>query len=165
MINRRRAIAGLAVLLSGCAEQTTPPAPPPLRPAPGALPQPVTRVEPTPVLRDRAPELVAGLWRGQVRDRGFRGARALSDWELQLSADGTYRSTLTYPAGGSLQHWGRFVLGAGFIRLELEGWEPREECGDTGCVPLNLPPQDTIVLSSVSDSQMVTERGALQRVR
>lgn len=165
MISRRRVVTGLAASLSGCAEQAAPPAPPPLRPTPAAPQQPVTRIEPTPATRDRAPELVAGTWRGQVRDRGFRGARALSEWELQLSVDGSYRSTLTYPAGGSLQHWGRFVLGDGFIRLELEGWDPREECGDAGCVPLNLPPQDTVVLASVSESQMVTERGTLRRVR
>lgn len=165
MITRRLFIVGAGAPLLGCAEQRPPPAPPPLRTMPTAPPQPVTRVEAAPPMRDRAPELVAGLWRGQARDRGFRGGRALSDWELQLSVDGTYRSTLTYPAGGTLQHWGRFMLGAGFIRLHLEGWEPREECGNAGCAPLNLPEQDTIVLAGISDMQLVTERGTLQRVR
>jgi hypothetical protein len=165
VIARSGALVMLGTVLFGCAEQAPPQAPPPLRAASGPTPQPVARAELAPAAPEQQSAQLAGLWRGQARDRGFRGERALSQWELLLSGDGSYRSTLTYPAGGTLRHWGRFVHGPGFIRLALEGWDPREECGDSGCVALSLPPLDTIVLAEISATQIVTERGVLQRVR
>ena len=64
-----------------------------------------------------------------------------------------------------MQHWGRYTLGDGFIRMQLMGWAPREECGATGCFPLQMPDTDTVVVSAMDAQQIVTEQGPLRRVQ
>jgi hypothetical protein len=149
-------------LLAGCGSDNPGP-PPPLFGSRSAAPEPSPMPMPqTASVTPAGP--VVGVWQGVVRDRSRRGAQ-MQDWRLELNADGTYRSTTQFPQGGMVQHWGRYVTGDGFIRLQLMGWAPREECGSTGCYPLQMPDTDTVVVSAITPQQIMTEQGALDRVQ
>ncbi len=152
---------GVAMLGACAREDATPP--PLFGPRPTtAAPQPAA---PAPQVASVAPTApVVGVWQGTVRDRSRRGAQ-MQNWRLELNRDGTYRSTSQFAQGGSIQHWGRYVVGDGFIRMQLMGWAPREECGPSGCFPLDMPDTDTVVVTGISPQQIVTEQGALARVQ
>jgi hypothetical protein len=154
-------MATAAALLGGCAREDG--SAPPLfgsRPTPAPLPSP--SMPQTASVAPASP--VVGAWQGVVRDRSRRGAQ-MQNWRLELNQDGTYRSTSQFAQGGSVQHWGRYTVGDGFIRMQLMGWAPREECGATGCFPLQMPDTDTVVVSSMDAQQIVTEQGPLTRVQ
>lgn len=151
-----------ALILAACAGDAPVAPPPPLfgsAPSPAAPPppaQPAVAAAPSPA--------VVGVWQGTVRDRSRRGGQ-MQTWRLEFNPDGTYRSTSAFAQGGQVQHWGRYVTGDGFIRMALEGWEPRQECGAAGCYALQMPPTDTVVLVALDSQQMITEQGPLLRLQ
>ena len=160
---RRWSMTAVALaILAGCANEDAA-SPPPL-----FGPRPVTaaaQAAPMPQAASvaAAPPAV-GIWQGTVRDRSRRGAQ-MQTWRLELNPDGTYRSTSQFAQGGVVQHWGRYTVGDGFIRMQLMGWEPRQECGSSGCFPLDMPDTDTVVVVAMDAQQIVTEQGALARVQ
>jgi hypothetical protein len=148
-------------LLGACArDNATPPplfGPRPTSAAPQAAPAPQTAsVAPNSPL--------VGVWQGNVSDRSRPGAQ-MQNWRLELNGDGTYRSTSQFQQGGVIQHWGRYTVGDGFIRLRLMGWAPNEECGPRGCYALDMPDTDTVVVTAMDAQQIVTEQGTLARVQ
>ncbi|MBL8834602.1 MAG: hypothetical protein JNL66_00075 [Alphaproteobacteria bacterium] len=156
-------VLALSVLaLAACAADTPPTPPPPLfgGAAPSTPPAPAA----APAVAAAPSPAVVGVWQGTVRDRSRRGGQ-MQTWRLEFNPDGTYRSTSAFAQGGQVQHWGRYVTGDGFIRMALEGWEPRQECGSAGCYPLQMPPTDTVVLVALDGQQMVTEQGPLLRLQ
>ena len=153
-------LALAALALAGCASDDAPAAAPVPRLPVAASPVPTA----APTMQAMAPAGLVGVWQGTVRDRSRRGGQ-LQTWRLELAPDGSYRSTSVFAQGGQIQHWGRFTAGDGFIRLSLDGWAPRQECGAAGCFPLEMPQTDTIVLVALGAQQMVTEQGALQRLQ
>jgi len=136
------ALAGLAIL-AACARQDA------VSPAQDASASP--------------PPAIVGVWQGTVRDRS--GGAGTQIWRLELNPDGTYRSTTRFLQGGTVQHWGRYVVADGALRMRLMGWEPRQECGPSGCFPLYLPDDDTVIVTQIAPQQIVTEQGALARVQ
>ena len=152
---------GIALLGACTREDATPP------PLFGARPTAAAAAPtaPLPQTASVAPSSpLVGVWQGTVRDRSRRGAQ-LQTWRLELNADGTYRSTSQFPQGGAIQHWGRYTVGDGFIRMQLMGWAPREECGAQGCFPLDMPDTDTVVVTAMDAQQIVTEQGTLARIQ
>lgn len=136
--------------------------------------------------------LILGLWLGMsgagsvVADQGLlekptetQVRTLVGVWEGQqvnpVLGLATYVQTVLQPGGsytfmaqaGNLltRHWGKYDVGQGFIRFNLEGGKPKEWCGPLGCQEIVWPEEETIFFQWLDANTIQTHNGLLRRVK